>query len=99
MRKMGPLTTWEPDSRKSICCLDWESASLIRNAGESVNPLADCVAPFHSFSCLELEAREDVAVALFVHVPVELFPFGNEGFGLLCALKVRIVDVLNDRLS
>ena len=61
--------------------------------------MADRVAPSHGLSGLKLEARQDVAVAFLVYVSCEILPFSNEILSLLCALVMRIVDVLDHGFS
>src|SRR5450631_433916 len=71
---------------------------LVRNAGQAVYPVADGVAPDEGLSGLVLEARQDVAVAIFVDVTLQHFPLRDEVAGPIRAVVVRIVNVLNYRL-
>src|SRR5579885_3564744 len=76
-----------------------QSALLIGDPAERVNPIADRVPPDHCFFRLIFEARENVVVVRFVNVPLHFFPFLYEACGLLCSFVMRIVEVLGYRLS
>ena len=75
------------------------SSSLIRNSRQSINPLADGIAPFDGLSSLKLEARKGVAVPFGIDAALESFPLGDKITGAIGSVVVRVIHVLNDRFS
>ena len=67
-----------------------------RNAGE---PIADGVPPDDGMPSLVLEPRQHLRITLLIHLALERTPLPHHGFRLLRAIVVRVIDVLNHRLS
>ena len=53
----------------------------------------------YGLSGLKFESRQDVAVALLIDVPFDGSSIAERILRLLCALVMRVVDVLDDRFS
>src|SRR5437868_61263 len=75
------------------------SALIIWNARQPEDPGADRIAPHHRFSSLVLQHLQDIAVTLCIDVTLKRLPLRNEVAGTICAVVMRIVDVLNDSFS
>lgn len=72
---------------------------VVRDSCEPINPIANCISPFDCFSGLVLKSLKNVAIPLLTDSAVECFPLRHELRCMLCAFVMRIVDVLNYRLT
>jgi len=88
-----------PFPQPSLAGIDANPAFFIGDAGQAKSPITDGIAPNDRLSRLVLEARQNVPVAFVVDMPRERLPLPSEIAGLIRTVKMRIVDVLDHRLS
>ncbi len=71
----------------------------VRNSRHAIKPLVDRIAPHNRLPRLVFQPCQHVRIALSIHVAFKQFPLRNILRRARCPLIVRIVDVLNYRLS